>query len=106
MFTGGDIGNTNFLAIPANSAHQAGAMVLADLLQSPQAQYEKKINSPGYDPAIDPTRAGDYAAKFAAIPVPPAELASDVLAQAAVPEMRAEWVTHLEKDWATHVQQK
>jgi putative spermidine/putrescine transport system substrate-binding protein len=85
VFSGGSIGNANFLAIPRNSPHQAAAMVLADLLQSPAAQYEKKVNPPGYDPAIDTTRAGDFAARFAAIPVPSAELSAAALAKAAVP---------------------
>ncbi|WP_158220895.1 ABC transporter substrate-binding protein [Kineosporia sp. R_H_3] len=106
VFSGGSIGNANFLAIPKNSPHQAAAMVLADLLQSPAAQYEKKVNPPGYDPAIDTTKAGDFAARFAAIPVPAAELPTTVLAEAAVPEMQASWVTRLEKDWVSEVQQR
>jgi len=106
VFSGGSIGNANFLAIPRNSPNAAGAMVLADLLQSPAAQYEKKVNPPGYDPAIDTTKAGDFAARFAAIPVPAAELPASVLAEAVVPEMQAGWVTRLEKDWVSEVQQR
>jgi putative spermidine/putrescine transport system substrate-binding protein len=106
VFSGGNLGNTSFLAIPANSPHQAAAMELADLLQSPAAQYEKKVDPPGYDPAIDTARTGDYAARFAAVPVPPAELPSAVLARATVPELQASWVTRLEKDWVTHVEQR
>lgn len=106
VFSGGDIGNVNFLAIPFNSPHKAAAMVLANLLQSPQAQYEKKIHPPGYDPAIDTSRTGAYRDRFAAIPVPAAELPEAVLAKATVPEMQAGWVTRLEQDWVTQVQQK
>lgn len=45
-FDGGSIGNVNFLAIPFNAAHKAGAMVLADFLLSPEAQARKQ------DPAV------------------------------------------------------
>lgn len=102
----GAIGNVNFLAIPANSPHRAAAMVLVDLLQSPQAQYEKKVNPPGYDPVIDTTKAGDLTARFAAIPVPAAEIPDDVQAKSTVPELAAGWVTALEKGWTAQVLQR
>ncbi len=37
----GTIGNSHFVAIPFNAAHQAGAMVVADFLMSPEAQAQE-----------------------------------------------------------------
>jgi putative thiamine transport system substrate-binding protein len=38
----GSIGNTHFVAIPFNAAHQEGAMVVANFLMSPEAQAMKQ----------------------------------------------------------------
>ena len=38
VLAGGNISNVSFLAIPANAAHQAGALVLANVLQEPEVQ--------------------------------------------------------------------
>ena len=42
VLEGGTIGNVNFLAIPFDAAHKAGAMVLANFLLSPEAQARKQ----------------------------------------------------------------
>ena len=44
---GGTIGNTHFVAIPFNAAHQAGAMVVADFLMSPEARRTSRIRGCG-----------------------------------------------------------
>lgn len=46
VFDEGTIANTHYLAIPFNSEHKAGAMVAANFVLSPEAQYSKA------DPAV------------------------------------------------------
>ncbi len=96
----------NFVSIPFNSPNKAGAMVLANILQSPEAQYEKKVNPPGYLPAIDTTDAGEFTELFADIPVPEQELADEVLAEARLPELLPEWLTAVEQGWIENVLQQ
>lgn len=97
----GTLGNASFLAIPANAAHAAGAMVVADLALAPDQQLAKA------DPAVwgqytvlDLDRLpAEVAADFAALPasdvVPPFAALSD----GADPELSADWVTPLEQGW-------
>ena len=54
VFDHGTIGNNNYVAIPYNAANQAGAIVVADILLSPEAQLEKADPLVwGADPVID-----------------------------------------------------
>lgn len=105
-FDSGNLGNISFTAIPKNAADKAGALVLSDLLLSPAAQYEIQKAS-GLFPAIDVNRTAPAdAAKFATIPTPPAQLPFADLMKNSVPEIQAEWVTMLERDWKANVQEK
>jgi putative spermidine/putrescine transport system substrate-binding protein len=104
VFDTGNLGNISFTAIPKNSAHKAAALVLADLLTSPGAQYESQVTD-GLYPAIDVSRTPD-AAKFAAIPTPASQLPFADQVKNSVAEIQADWVTALEKDWQANVQQK
>lgn len=98
---GGSIGNVNFLAIPFNAAHKAGAMVLADFLLSPEAQARK------HDPAVwggETVLAVDRLppqarALFDRIELGPAGLHPS--AQGPVlPEPHPSWMERLERAWA------
>jgi putative spermidine/putrescine transport system substrate-binding protein len=105
VFDEGMIGNTNYVAIPYNSPHKAGAMVLADLLTSAEAQLEKaRPDVLGFDPAIDPERT-ELTDEFAALAselVPPFE----ELAANSNPEPSAEWLTAIEEGWQANVLQQ
>ena len=96
----GSIGNTHFVAIPFNAAHQAGAMVVADFLMSPEAQVKKQ----------DPSGWGDFTvldvgklddrdrASFEGLPLgvatlPPVELTP------VLPEPHPSWMTRIEAEW-------
>ena len=103
---GGNIGNVNFVAIPFNSPNKAAAMVLANVLQSPEAQYEKRVGPPGFLPAIDTSDAGELTDDFASIPVPEQELSDADLAEAAVPELLPDWLTAVEQGWIENVLQQ
>lgn len=98
---GGSIGNVNFLAIPYNAAHKAGAMVLADFLLSPEAQARK------LDPqvwggdtvlAVDRLPAAERA-RFDAVALGPAGLRPQDQG-AVLPEPHPSWMDALERGWS------
>ncbi len=96
----GSIGNTHFVAIPFNAAHQAGAMVVADFLMSPEAQVKKQ----------DPSGWGDWTvldvkglnpedqAHFDALPLGIATLSPAELTPV-LPEPHPSWMTRIEAEW-------
>lgn len=101
----GSLFNLHFTAIPFNARNKAGAMVLANFLMSPAAQYSK----------LDPVNWGDYPAidvgrlpesireKFASVHLGTSVVSPHELAVVAVPEIPAEYVTALEKGWEENV---
>lgn len=103
--TDGTIGNTNYTLIPFNSPNKAAAMVVQNLLLSGEAQLEKaKTEVWGAAPAIEISRtAPDVQAGFAAIKTHPSVVPATKLAEAALPELQADWLTAIEKGWAENV---
>lgn len=103
--TDGTVGNASFLAIPASSPDEAGAMVVADLALSPEQQALKA------DPAVwgqftvldaDLLDAAD-AERFSALPASPVVPAYDVLSRNAQPELSSAWVGPLDDGWRREV---
>ncbi len=104
--SGGNIANYSFLGIPANAAHQAGAMVLANVLEDPQTQlalYKAEGIYPGIDLAKTTTHVQ---AEFAAVPISPSVLPLSTLTRDAQPELASAYVTKIENDWKTQVLEK
>ncbi|KUO58279.1 MAG: ABC transporter substrate-binding protein [Gracilibacter sp. BRH_c7a] len=101
----GTIGNTHFLAIPFNASNKAGAMVVADFLESPEAQISK------YDPlkwgdllGIDINKMEkEYQDQVADIPLGEASLPASVLAAHRVPEIPAGYIPWIEEAWYKEV---
>ncbi|NBT30359.1 MAG: ABC transporter substrate-binding protein [Rhodobacteraceae bacterium] len=98
----GTIGNASFVAIPYNSGSKAGAMVVADILLSPQAQVRAQDpNILGYGTVLDMAKlsASDRAA-FDAL-----ELGIATLSPAELGSVQAEphpsWMTRIAADWAS-----
>ena len=101
----GTVGNASFLAIPASSPDQAGAMVVADLALSPQQQAAKA------DPAVwgqftvldrellDPADAR----AFEQLPASPVVPAYEELSRNAQPELSSTWVAPLDEGWRREV---
>ena len=106
VFDVGNISNYNFLTIPANSPHKEGAQVLQDVLLDPATQLEfYKVS--GTFPAIDLAKVSpDVKAAFAAVGTSPSVLPLTELSKHAQPELTSKYVTTIEKDWKTNVQQK
>lgn len=105
VFDEGTIANTNYLAITFNSSNKAGAMVAANFMTSPEAQFSK----------ADPTGWGDltpldmtllpqeWQEKFAGLPRGVATLPAETLAAHRLPELQAAWLTAIEAAWETYV---
>ncbi len=102
----GNLANVSNIAIPANAAHRAAALVLANVLQDPHTQLALYQAEQIY-PAIDLTRT-DQATRqrFAAVSTGPSVLSLDALTRNAQPELDSTYVTRIEKDWKTNVLQR
>jgi putative thiamine transport system substrate-binding protein len=96
----GTIGNTHFVAIPYNAAHQAGAMVVADFLMSPEAQAHKQDPTVWGDGTVldlDALAAEDRA-RFDALPRGIATLPPEALVPVR-PEPHPSWMSAIEAEW-------
>jgi putative thiamine transport system substrate-binding protein len=93
----GTIGNTHFVAIPANAKAKAGAQIVANFLMSAEAQAKKSDLKVWGDPtvlALAKLSAAD-AALFGSATAPGAIVAPGP----AVPEPHASWVPLIEAAW-------
>lgn len=106
VFEDGTIGNVNYTAIPYNAANKAGALVVTEILMSPEGQYEKYVDGPRYYPALDPASTGEFAERFAAVETPPSQLPIEEQVVNANPELQPEWLTALERGWIENVLQQ
>lgn len=107
LLDGGTLNNTHYVAIPYNSPNKAGAQVVANFLESPEAQLEKQ----------DPSGWGDLTAlQIDRLPKETqkefddlsgdATLSTDKLQENRVPEARTEWLLALEDGWQEKVLKK
>ena len=99
------IGNVSYVTIPFNSPHFAGAQVVSNIMDSPQAQLEMQkegvIGSPAINMNMTPL-SGEYRS----LPVDPASVSPSVLSKNANPEPNSAWVNALDAGWAKFVQQQ
>lgn len=97
----GTLGNASFVAIPYNADAKAGAMVVANILLSPEAQ--ARMADPeiwGLGTVLDMARLDEPdRARFEAIASGPATLSAAELG-APLPEPHPSWMERLEEDWA------
>jgi len=99
----GTIANTNYTAIAYNSPHKAAAVVAANFMASPEAQYEAQTAGHGLL-SLDPERLPEeWREKFATYPYGPAVLPSDVLAAHRLPELQSGWLIAIEDAWRKYV---
>ncbi|MFS8151122.1 ABC transporter substrate-binding protein [Vreelandella titanicae] len=100
VLEGGTLGNVHFVAIPYNSPHKAGAMVLANFLLSPEAQAQKQSLAMWGDRSvldIDQLDAENQAL-FEQGDRHPSELPADALSNT-LPEPHPSWMTALQNAW-------
>ena len=103
QFDKGTIGNTNFMAIAANSGNKAGAMVAINEMMTPEVQADrykvlKVLPVVDYDKLSDEQKAAFDAVELRAGSIPQEELLSKRL-----PEMPAELVPIIEEIWLEEV---
>jgi len=100
VFDQGTIGNTHFLAIPANSSNKEAAMVAANFLLSVEAQLRKQHPDYWGDFTVLDIQKLDTqsATEFASLPLGVATLAPAEL-EPTLPEPHASWVHKLENAW-------
>lgn len=97
----GTLGRAHFLAIPADADDKPGAMVLANFLQSPEAQYAKRVRENWGDRTVvtldlipEHWRAG-----FAEADAVPPAVAPAVLADHRLDEPSAAWAAAIGAVW-------
>ncbi|MDM8518706.1 ABC transporter substrate-binding protein [Anaerolineales bacterium HSG6] len=108
IFDSGTIANTHYVAIPFNSPNKAGAMVAANVILSPEAQFSKADTANWGDfPAIVLSRLpAEWQEKFNNLPRGVATLPIEVLAANRLPELQATWRVAAEKAWEEEVLKK
>jgi putative spermidine/putrescine transport system substrate-binding protein len=104
----GTIANTSYVTIPFNAKNKEAALVLANFLESPEAQLEKaKQTLSGDSTVLDLSHLSDADRNaFRSIPLDAATISSADLAAHAVPELPAAYVDRIEKDWQANVLKK
>lgn len=100
VLEGGTLGNVHFVAIPYNSPHKAGAMLLADFLLSPEAQAQKQSLAMWGDRSVLDIKQldTDPQALFEQGERHPSELPADALSNT-LPEPHPSWMTALQEAW-------
>lgn len=111
VFETGTIGNTNYLAIPFNSSSKAASMVVCNAMLAPELQYQAALSPKeggmSWMTPMDLTLVSkDWADKFNALPRHPSTLSGEVLNSHKIPEMMADWLIKIEKDWQANVLKK
>ncbi|WP_338777825.1 ABC transporter substrate-binding protein [Metabacillus sp. FJAT-52054] len=104
----GSIGNTHFLAIPANSSNKEAALASINFLLSPEAQIKKL--SPEYwgeSPALDYSKlSNQQKAEYDEIKRGDSVLKPEQLKDAFLPEIDSRYVNWLKENWTNEVVQK
>ncbi len=107
LLDGGTLNNTHYVAIPFNAPNKAGAQVVANFLESPEAQIKKQDPDGWGDlTTLDIGRLPKDAQKDLAQPGGEATLPTRVLQEHRVPEARTEWLLALEEGWQEKVLKK
>ena len=105
VFDHGTIGNTNFVTIPYNANSQAGALAVANILLSPEAQLARQNSDWGALPIID-VALTDMEEEFAARPQHPSVLSVAERSVNANPELNASYIPATEAGWVENVLQQ
>lgn len=108
VFEEGSISNTHFTSIPWNAPNVPGAMVLANYLLSPEAQYSKNIPGNWGDfTVLDMERLDpEWRQRFAGLDLGAATLPLEELSGRAVPEISPDYVEAIEDLWIREVLEK
>lgn len=104
LLEGGTVNNTHYLAIPFNAPNKAGAQVVANFLESAEAQIEKQDPDGWGDlTTLDVDRLPKDIREEFTEPEGNATLSTRELQENRVPEARSEWLLALEDGWQERV---
>jgi putative spermidine/putrescine transport system substrate-binding protein len=101
---GASLNDPSFTAIPINASNPAAAMILANILASPEGQLQKFEPKVWGDPPLLDVRklSGNLQQQFKAVEaqygIPLRELTANT-----VPVVNAEYTTHLEQEWQKQI---
>ncbi|MDP9478154.1 MAG: ABC transporter substrate-binding protein, partial [Actinomycetota bacterium] len=104
LLDGGTLSNTNYVAIPFNGPNKEGAQVVANFLQSPEAQLEmQRAHVVGGLTTLDLTKLPEeerreFTAGGDETTIPLEELQAN-----RVPEARTEWLLRIQDGWIENV---
>ncbi len=102
----GNIANVSFLAIPADAADRAAALVLANLLQDPETQLRFYADA-GIQPVLDLDRLpADVRQRFDAVDPGPVVPPLAELNARRLPELDVDYVEAVEDGWTANVLQR
>ncbi|HYF84632.1 MAG TPA: ABC transporter substrate-binding protein [Clostridia bacterium] len=101
----GTISNTHFLAVPQNAGNKAGALVVANFLESFDAQLSKlEPQNWGDLPVFDPTSLSkDEKAKLSELDLGSAAMDQQELAEHRAPEIPSKHVPEIEELWMKNI---
>lgn len=105
VFDTGTIGNSHYLAVPFNAPQKAGALLVMDFLQSPEAQIEKmKSEVWGDMPAFDVSQVGIHILdELNTIEEQPGNLTLKELTEHRNPEMKAQYIEWIKELWVKNL---
>lgn len=100
VFSKGTLANTHFVAIPYNATAKAGALVFANFLMSPEAQFRKQDPKVWGDPTVLNMAAlsQEDQTKFKNLDLGVATLRPEELGPS-ISEPHSSWMIRLEKEW-------
>ena len=104
LLEGGTLSNTNYVAIPFNGPNKEGAEVVANFLQSPEAQLEmQRTHVVGGLTTLDlgrlpEDRRREFEGKSGETTIPLRELQEN-----RIPEARTEWLLRIQDGWTENV---
>ncbi len=108
VFSDGSLFNTHFVAVPFNAPNAYGALVTANFLLSPEAQYSKnRLENWGDFTVLAMDRLpAEYRQRFSSLDLGSATVPLDELERYAVPEIPSDYWEALERGWDRNVRQR
>jgi len=97
------IGNISYLTIPFNSPNKAGAQVIANIVNSPQAQIKMQKDGIIGSPVIN-MNLTSLSSQYRSLPVHPSSTSPATLAKNANPELTSAWLKAIDAGWIKSVQ--
>jgi putative spermidine/putrescine transport system substrate-binding protein len=108
VMTEGSLFNTHFVAVPFNAPNVYGALVAADFLLSPEAQYSKnRLENWGDFTVLAMDRLPEeYRRRFSSLNLGDATVPLEQFERYGVPEIPSEYWEALERGWDRNVRQR